>query len=432
MKEHGPKPEGSLEDLSIVIAFEAARLQRRLGVRDDELFAYVNERFQLLECMGTGTFGKVYLAKDCQLSREVALKIMPRGDPEVADREGRMLAALEHRNVVRILGHGQEEDYRWLELELLRGPTLEQWCEGKGRAEILARYLEAGAGLDAAHRRGLVHQDFKPGNVRLHDEGHAVVLDFGLARNAESLDGITAGGSGSPEWGIGGTLLYMARERLLGKPGGAASDQFAFCVALWEALSGERPFGSAVDRAERVAALSGAPRGGHRIPRRLRRVLERGMAPLPGERWRSMSVLLEALEGATKVVVWPWVLLGVLTVSLVVGVWSWVQVHAPELPPAEPPETLRIMMKLAKAHEHHKHVTARDLLLEARPVARREGRQADLIGLAREVAQHLDDEMHGRLAIEAWMVVDTLSRDLGDDELKEIAISRVVFLSGQM
>ncbi|NVB40303.1 hypothetical protein G6O69_37190 [Pseudenhygromyxa sp. WMMC2535] len=89
-------------------------------------------------------------------------------------------------------------------------------------------------------------------------------------------------------------------------------------------------------------------------------------------------------------------------------------------------------MKLAKAHEHHEHVTARDLLLEARPVARREGRQADLIGLAREVAQHLDDEMHGRMALEAWMVVGTLSRDLGDEVTETFAIERVRYLSSQI
>ncbi|WP_086001594.1 protein kinase domain-containing protein [Plesiocystis pacifica] len=392
----------------------------------------------MIERLGSGAFGVVYLAEDNQLGREVALKVMPRGDPEVADREGKMLAALSHPNVVTIFDHGQADDCRWLVLEILRGPTLAQWCEGKSKREILARYLEAGAGLDAAHRRGLVHQDFKPTNVRLDEDGHAVVIDFGLARNAESLDGLTPG-SGSPE-AVGGTLLYMARERLLGKLGSPASDQFAFCVALWEALSGERPFGEQSDVDARVLELSRAPRGGQGIGRRVRAVLERGMAPLPGERWPTMTVLLEALEEAVRPAPrWPWVAGGVCVGLLGLAMGSRLVTQpglvlpSVVLPEPEPdPEPVAAITEIRDALEARDHNRARQALDNARPVLRRAGRLREFVDEAQMVAERFEDDGLTHEALDVWMMVFRAAEDLDDETLEDTADEKIKELAGKL
>lgn len=230
----------------------------------------------------------MYEAYDPELGRRVALKLL-RPDVRlgsVDERRTRMLreaqqhARLSHPNVVGIHDVGTFRDQVFLAMEFMDRGTLGAWLAvPRPRAEVLARFLEAGRGLAAAHAAGLVHRDFKPDNVLLDERGVARVSDFGLAHAA----------SGELAVG-GGTAAYMSPEQRAGRPVTPASDQFSFCVALLRALTGQLPFGSAADATPGPQFPPGAP-----LSPWLRRVLTRGLAAAPGERYPSMDALLADL-----------------------------------------------------------------------------------------------------------------------------------------
>jgi len=174
---------------------------------------------------------------------------------------------------------GRFGDQVFVAMELVDGETLRGWlAKGQTWREVVAMFRQAGDGIAAAHAAGLVHRDIKPDNVLVGRDGRARVTDFGLARIG------AAEGDGS----IVGTPGYMAPEQLRGGTVDARSDQFGFCVALFEGLHGERPFDGATS-----AAIEAGPRAGKaRIPRWLRRIVERGLAADPAQRYPSMADLL--------------------------------------------------------------------------------------------------------------------------------------------
>ncbi len=244
-------------------------------------------RYVILHPIGQGGMGVVYAGYDPELDRKVALKLLrpDRAGGEVARsrllREAQAIARLSHPNVVAVFDAASFGDQVFIAMELVPGRTLREWLQEKPRSwrEVIALFLDAGRGLAAAHAAGLVHRDFKPDNVLLGDDGRVRVVDFGLARPA----GIeTDDGDGS----ILGTPAYMAPEQLRGAPADARSDQYGFCVALWEALYGRRP-GDA-------SPSAGAPRASP-IPPWLRQALLRGLSADPAERHPSMDALLAVL-----------------------------------------------------------------------------------------------------------------------------------------
>lgn len=286
-------------------------------------------RYLRIEELGRGGMGVVLRAYDPKLQREVALKVL---HPRAIDamnrarmvREARIMAKLGHPNVVAV--YDVDEDPRHgilLAMELVRGGTLRRWLEDSSRGwpEVLAAFIEAGRGLAAAHAEGLLHRDFKAANVLVTQEGsenpqgsigrgRCKVTDFGLAK-LEHEQGTSTGGmsSGSlhdesvsealtQDGVVMGTPLYMAPEQHRGEPLTSAADQFSFCVSLWEALYGERPFGG--DTREELVAnvLAGTPRAPSHtrgVPGWLRRACERGLLLEPTQRWPSMNALLDAL-----------------------------------------------------------------------------------------------------------------------------------------
>ncbi|WP_428265632.1 protein kinase domain-containing protein [Haliangium sp.] len=290
-------------------------------------------RFRILEILGSGGMGAVYRARDEELLRDVAIKLVrsPRADDAALGarlrREAQVLAQLSHPNVVQIYDAGEHEGQVWVAMELVAGRTLRQWREQEqpGWREILARYLEAGRGLAAAHAEGLVHRDVKPDNLLLGDDGRVRVLDFGLAyavggagSAAAPVDDTTPadeprGGPASaltarmtrPD-ALVGTPAYMAPEQHARGTCDARTDQWSFCLALYEALYGEHPFdrgddlgadgrhGSAGSAAGRGDEIAPAP-AGTRVPSWLRAALVRGLAPDPAERWDSMDELVAEL-----------------------------------------------------------------------------------------------------------------------------------------
>ncbi len=277
-------------------------------------------RYVIGEVIGAGGMAVVYRAHDPQLGRHVALKLV-RTDRRAAHdwqlrllREARAMAQLSHPNVVHVYDAGVVDDQVFLAMELVEGQTLDQWMRAAARTptEILSAFIESGRGLAAAHAANLVHRDFKPSNVLVSHDGRVRVTDFGLARSAlsspqegleappaELLPSVTRTGM------VVGTPAYMAPEQLRGLPTDGRTDQFGFCVALFEFLYGERPSiettsvpaappeATAISLPLRQRAL-GSPVPG------VYRVLERGLRLDPGERYPSMEALLGELAAVGR------------------------------------------------------------------------------------------------------------------------------------
>jgi predicted Ser/Thr protein kinase len=220
-------------------------------------------RYVVLGKLGSGAMGMVLAAHDPELDRKVALKLLLPHHGRRADlaqrrllAEAQALARLSDPHVVAVHDVGTHEDRVFVAMELVDGQTLQKWLATGPRAwpRVLEVMLAAGRGLAAAHARGLVHRDFKPANVMLGSDGRVRVMDFGLALAQEELssDDDVADEISRPRRALGqpitqhgallGTPGYMAPEQLGGQRGGPAADQFSFCVSLWEALYGRRPF----------------------------------------------------------------------------------------------------------------------------------------------------------------------------------------------
>ncbi|WP_434417897.1 tetratricopeptide repeat protein [Nannocystis pusilla] len=361
-------------------------------------------RYIILERLGAGGMGVVYAAFDPGLDRKVALKLLGRPEGKREDdshgpgarlrREAKALARLAHPNVVGVHDAGEVDGRVYVAMEFVPGVTLRHYLAEHRLPwrEVLALFVAAGRGLQAAHAAGLVHRDFKPENVLVGDDGRVRVLDFGLARTSEleepgpeghvqkaSGDGAPAWASGlrerlppeasgarlpklsldtpppwasglrerlpeassarhpklgtdtPPPWSSGlrerlpeasgahfdigslvsvdsrltrvgalvGTPAYMAPEQFMGLPTSPRTDQFSFCVALWEAVHGAHPFGDG----GAVALLQAISRGklrpiprDRRTPAWLPRALARGLSVDPRARWPNVGALLDVLE----------------------------------------------------------------------------------------------------------------------------------------
>src|SRR4051794_36712528 len=315
-------------------------------------------RYLVLGLVGRGAMGDVYAAYDPELDRKVAVKLLHVAAAVGAElveqkarllREAQAIARLSHPNVVVVHDVGSFEDQVFVAMEFVDGHTVAYWQNAARRSwrEVLEVFIAAGRGLSAAHAAQLVHRDFKGENVMITSSGQVRVMDFGLARNAAERSAtapivisseitITDLGttralpkqqavavgqellaSGQPavptdskiraaaldanltQTGLlVGTPAYMAPEQFRGQIADGRSDQFSFCVALYEALYGERPFvgKTLAELADNVlrGRLRAAPTT-KRVPGWLKRALLRGLANDPDERWPSMDALLATL-----------------------------------------------------------------------------------------------------------------------------------------
>jgi tetratricopeptide (TPR) repeat protein len=259
-------------------------------------------RYVLLETLGHGGMGVVWKSYDPMLDRNVALKLMV-SSSEVQGAvvaEAQVMAKVQHPNVVTVYDAGVHEagehQLAYIAMELVAGRTMKDWLdEPHSIDETLDMFVLAGRGLEAAHEAGLVHRDFKPSNVLVGDDGRVRVSDFGLSVLGREESAATS----SP---FAGTPRYMSPEQLHGLPAEAASDQFAFCVALYEAVFGEAPFAVAKNAsvAELRAAIVRTPKPPvrSRLHARLAPIVLRGLAVEPSARWGSMGELLAALATA--------------------------------------------------------------------------------------------------------------------------------------
>lgn len=256
-------------------------------------------RFEVGEPLGEGAMGVVYAGVDPELERTVALKVLHAAADSAKGRarlvrEAQAMARLAHAHVLTVYEVGTDGDTVFIAMERGERNLRTAMKAALPRETLLDAMTEAGHGLAAAHRAEVLHRDFKPENVMLMADGGAKVADFGLA------GAIASAGSEGPvdltrTGALLGTPVYMAPERLRGEAGDARSDQFSFCVAMWEVASGERPFrGASVD--ELLAATASGPRMS-KGAEPLERVLRRGLAANPDARFASMEALLDAFPG---------------------------------------------------------------------------------------------------------------------------------------
>ncbi len=318
-------------------------------------------RFTVLRRLGAGGMGVVYSAYDEQLDRKVAIKLLHGDQQDTARhtrllREAQALARLSHPNVVHVYEVGTFRDQVFVAMEFVLGKTLARYLQEEPRdgPDILGRFTEAGRGLAAAHAAGLVHRDFKPDNVLVSDDGRTLVVDFGLARATDPTpDDKTA--SDHPSASVAeptddpsrsrdsfemdltrtgavlGTPAYMAPEQHRGTSTDTRSDQFSFCVALWEALAGERPFEGNTVMELAIAVNGGQIRSTDKarpIPGRIKRALQRGLSPDRADRFPTMQMLLTALAPPrdSRRVAWLSVL---FAVSAALGVTAWFATQNP-------------------------------------------------------------------------------------------------------
>ncbi len=289
-------------------------------------------RYLVLGELGRGAMGVVYRAYDPGLNRKIALKVLRHRAHDESrravarvrlQREAQTLARLMHANVVAVFDVGTHGGDVFVAMELLEGDNLAQWLTRPEPSidEILAIMLAAGEGLAAAHDVGIVHRDFKPSNVLVTHDGRVAVSDFGLARPETTEDG-EGDATADPSESMGdgslfdlelteqghavGTPAYMAPEQHLGQTVDARSDQYAYCVTLYEALYGKRPFDGLGPRLltdHKLLGLDGlppatGPRG--RVSRRIRVALARGLRPDPSRRFPTLAALLHALRAARR------------------------------------------------------------------------------------------------------------------------------------
>ena len=263
-------------------------------------------RYHVEHPIGHGGMGVVHAAYDPELDRHVAIKLLRTRAPDAHSRllrEARALARLSDPHVNTVYDVGTFEGGVFIAMERLEGQTLRSWRAASARTwqEVLGVFVQAGRGLVAAHRAGLVHRDFKPSNVMLTGDGRVVVIDFGLAHaspEATSSDDMllaSANVEHATRPRVLGTPAYMAPEQRRGEPCGPRADQFSFCVALFEALHGALPPSAG---ATEVPILHAAATG--RLPASIERLLARGLATDPGDRHPSMAALVDALAASLR------------------------------------------------------------------------------------------------------------------------------------
>jgi predicted Ser/Thr protein kinase len=307
-------------------------------------------RYRIDGMLGRGGMGVVYAGWDPMLERKVAIKVLRDTRYDVGRarllREARAMAKLNHPNVITVFEVGSADDGDFIAMELVEGMNLAEWLRTpRERSEILRVFLEAGRGLAAAHAAGLIHRDFKPGNVLVRADGCALVTDFGLVRSGSnessphappsgqvfacgSSDGLRPGdtlevpmpsavdASLTETGALLGTPQYMAPEQFQGNSD-ARSDQFAFCIALWEALAGEPPFAGDTFASRCQSIEHGVPSpAGATLERGLRATLARGLAVAPDARWPSIDALLHALAPRRRRV---WRIGATVAACLVIG-----------------------------------------------------------------------------------------------------------------
>jgi len=274
--------------------------------------------YKVIEKIGQGGMGEVYRAEDTNLSREVAIKVLPEQftqDPQRLarfEREAKLLASLNHPNIAAIYGFEEADNVRFLAMELVPGDTLQERV-AKGPVpveEALEVCRQIAEGVEAAHEKGVIHRDLKPANVKVTPEGKVKILDFGLAKAFEDEVPVTDI-SQSPTLTeemtragvILGTAAYMSPEQAKGKPVDKRADVFAFGAVLYELLTGKRAFQGETLTETLAKILEGEPDWKvvpESVPSRIQELMEDCLEKAPDDRLRDIGSARIQIKRAVK------------------------------------------------------------------------------------------------------------------------------------
>jgi hypothetical protein len=280
--------------------------------------------YEIVAPIGAGGMGEVYRARDSRLNRDVAIKVSLEKFSDRFEREARAVAALNHPNVCTLYDVGPN----YLVMELIEGEA------PKGPLpveEALRIARQIGSALDAAHSKGIVHRDLKSANIKIKPDGTVKVLDFGLAKTADTPAGDpenspTMTVSPTHAGMIMGTAAYMSPEQARGKSVDKRADIWAFGVVLYELLTGARPF-HGEDLTEILASVVKDTPDLSKAPEKARRLLAKCLEKDPEKRLRDIGDAWELLEepvaAAKRSVIWPWVAVAML--GAVLGVAGWLR-----------------------------------------------------------------------------------------------------------
>ncbi len=315
-----PQETGPIDEATVETRYQKLEVERRLFGRAPKLRV---GRYIVQSRLGWGGMGSVYAAHDPDLDRPVAIKVLRtrlRSSAQAASRllrEAQAMARLSHPHVVEVYEVGEYDGQVFIAMELLEGVPLSTWLQTRPHRDAICDTLaQAGQGLAAAHAAGVIHRDFKPDNVVIGRAGQVKVVDFGLASelasgspSAPALSasdapmGPSTPGSLTITGRTVGTPVYMSPEQFLGEAATHRSDQWSFCVVLFEALHGRRPHEGESFEALRNVVLHGEPRDalrGSSAPAFLRAIVARGLQRDPNDRFESMDHLLRVLAAGRR------------------------------------------------------------------------------------------------------------------------------------
>ncbi len=264
--------------------------------------------YRIIEKIGSGGMGEVYLAEDTKLERKVALKFLPpqfSADEEERKRfihEAKAAAALNHPNIITVHEIGEHEGQVFIAMEYVEGHTLKELIAVNRSPstvnripipEVLDIAMQISSGLAAAHAKGIVHRDLKPANIMITEQGVAKIVDFGLAK-LKGLTRLTKSGTTL------GTVAYMSPEQAMGKEVDQRTDIWSLGVILYEMLTGTLPFKGEYDQAVLYAVINEEPESVSKIrsdiPDDLQRIVRKALAKRPENRYQSADELLKELK----------------------------------------------------------------------------------------------------------------------------------------
>ena len=329
------------------------------------------KHYEIIRLIGKGGMGEVYLAHDKLLDRRVALKFLTkelRGDEKIRVRflrEAKSAAALDHPFICKIFEAGDEGGRAYISMEYVEGQNLQEKLEKEvlPLRETLRIVLEIAEALEEAHKKGIVHRDLKPANIMITPQGHTKVMDFGLAKRFQPLEGdfartLTQASLGISGQGmIAGTIAYMSPEQARGAPVDSRSDIFSLGIILYEMIEGKHPF-SKPSPIDTLTSILRDPTPPTHLKQKsanpiVSPIVRKSLAKEPGQRYQKIGEFITDLKkiqketsGGTRTLVrgWPAIAAAVLVVALLITGVLLLTRRSAVSPPAGGPKTISVLV----------------------------------------------------------------------------------------